>query len=91
MKWFSHLALLAAGVLTVGCSEKTKVETKEAVKQSGEAIEAAAEDAKVNIKKSGKVLKSAAEKAKEEFSERPKSGEEAPDADAAPNPQGAEP
>jgi hypothetical protein len=75
------LALGACCLAALGCSEKTKVETKEALKASGEAVKAAAEDTKVNAKKAAEVVKSAGEKAKEEFSSPPPSNPPANDAD----------
>jgi hypothetical protein len=66
------LKLLAALSLclffSIGCSEKTKQEGKEALDATGEAIGAAAEDTKENFKKAGEVGEAAVDKAKEEFS-----------------------
>jgi hypothetical protein len=55
-------------VVAVGCSQKTKVETKEALDAAGEAVSSAAQDTKENAKKAADVLKAAGDKAKEEFS-----------------------
>ena len=62
--------ILSAACLTcaVGCSQKTKVETKEALDAAGEAVTSAAQDTKENAKKAADVLKAAGDKAKEEFS-----------------------
>jgi hypothetical protein len=49
MKFTKLIVFFAASLLAVpGCSEQTKVETKEALQETGEAIGSAAEDAKKN-------------------------------------------
>jgi hypothetical protein len=42
------IALFAACLFAVGCSEQTKTETKEALHEAGEAVSSATEDAKKN-------------------------------------------
>jgi len=93
MKTLQHMVVLGMCLLLVGgCSEKTKVETKEALKETGEAVGAAAEDTKANIKKGAEAVKSGVDKAKEELSEEPASppGDDA-DADSVPESQETEP
>jgi hypothetical protein len=78
---------IVALAFIIGCSEKTKQETKEALQESGEAVSSAAEDTKANVKKAGEVVKGAVEggreKAKELESESP-AGDSPADADAVP-------
>lgn len=62
MKYACSLALIACMVGLVGCSEKTQVESKEALEQTSEAIKSAAEDTVDNVKnaaeKTGDAIKS---------------------------------
>jgi len=75
MKLMKHIAVAGlSAALLVGCSEKTKEETKEAIDATGEAASSAVEDSKENLKKVGEIGKATVDKTKEEFSE--------PDADA---------
>lgn len=87
VKTLSAVGLCLA--IGMGCSAKTKEEAKEALDATGEAVGAAAEDAKVNAKKVGEVFEAGAEKAKEKFSDPPPSvGTDDPsDADAVPESQ----
>lgn len=69
MKLFKLLAAASLClILTAGCSEQTKQETKEMLDEAGDAASSAVEDTKENVKKAGEVLETAGEKAKEEFS-----------------------
>lgn len=92
------LKLLAALSLclsfSIGCSEKSKQEGKEALDATGEAIGAAAEDTKENLKKAGEVGEAAVDKAKEEFSgsaDEPAAVEPAADAPTADAPAADKP
>jgi hypothetical protein len=76
-----------AVALLVGCSAKTKEETKEALEATKEAAASAAEDTKANLQKSGEVLKAGVESAKEkaqELNTESPVGDSPADADAVP-------
>ena len=67
---FHRFAVLSVGLAALlGCSDATKQETKEALDATGEAVQAAAADAKVNAEKVGEAVKAGVERGREEFNE----------------------
>lgn len=82
MRIFKQLSAVGFSVLLLaGCSDKTKQETKEMLKETGEAASSAAEDTKENVKKIGSAVEAGVERGKEEFN-KPDTQSQAPDADA---------
>lgn len=66
---FAKTLTLAASCLafSTGCSEATKTETKEALKETGEAISSAAEDTKENAAKVADKIEEGARTAKDKL------------------------
>jgi hypothetical protein len=72
MKRSKALCLPAAGLaLVLGCSETTKTETKEALKETGEAINSAAQDTKENAAKAATAVEEGARKVHDKLSGEP--------------------
>lgn len=94
MNFVRTIALIGvAATLCLGCSEKTKQETKEALEATGEAATAAVEDSKANAKKIGEVVEAGVEGAKEKASELRDSppADDPADADAVPEAEEPQP
>jgi hypothetical protein len=86
--------LTFSAALLVGCSAKTKEETKEALEATKEAAASAAEDTKANLQKSGEVLKAGVDSAKEkaeELNSNSPAGDSPADSDAVPEAEEPQP
>ncbi len=69
MKHSKALCLPAACLaIALGCSETTKTETKEALKETGEAISSAAQDTKENAAKAATAVEEGARKVHDKLS-----------------------
>lgn len=67
---FAKSFMLSAACLamSLGCSDATKTETKEAIAETGEAIQSAAEDAKANAAKAADAVEEGAREVREKLS-----------------------
>jgi gas vesicle protein len=61
------VAVVFCAGLLAGCSDQTKQEAKEMLKETGEAASSAAKDTKENVEKIGKAVEAGVERGKEEF------------------------
>ena len=65
MKTFYSVTAAACLLCTVGCSETTKQETRQAIDEAGDAVSSAAEDTKQNVKKAADAVEEGARNLKD--------------------------